>query len=159
MTARASFRDTIEAMSDDERIAAINAVQAGRWDLDALRSGVSVCVVLAVPFRILASLVGSDSGGLNLLFFFIYLVVFVIGSGCAAWVQRTGTPLSHALVTALGTALAVEALFVVIRLVRGTSVPWFGVAFTMSLIILCGTIGGFLGNRLQLRGFVPSSRR
>lgn len=141
-----------------ERLARIQAVLPGRWDRDALRAGAAVCVVLAVPFRVLAAVVGSDSGGLNALFFFVFLLFFVIGAGSAAWVQRSGTPMSHALVTALGTYVLVEAVFVVVRLVRGTDVPWSGIFVALSLVLLCGLIGGFLGNRLQARGFRPSGR-
>ena len=134
---------------------------AGRpgWDRDALRAGASVCVTLAVPFRILAALAGDDSAGIGALLFFIYLVIFVIGAGCAAWVQRVGTPMSHAVVTAVVTALVVEAVLVVIRLARGSEVPWFAIAFTMSLIVLCGMIGGVLGSRLRARGVLPSSQQ
>lgn len=144
---------------NDDRIARIESVLPSRWDVDALRAGASVCVALAVPFRILAAVVGGDSGGLNALFFVIFLFFFVIGAGCAAWVQRSGTPMSHAIVTALGTYAVVEVVFVVVRLVRGTEVPWFGIVFTSTIILVCGVIGGFLGNRLQARGVMPSSRR
>lgn len=146
-------------MTEDDRVAQIESVLDQRWDVDALRAGASVCVTLAVPFRILAAVVGSDSGGLNALFFVLFVMFFVIGAGCAAWVQRTATPLSHALVTAIGTYLAVETAFVVVRLVRGTAIPWFAIFFTMSVISAAGLVGGFLGSRLQSRGFVPSSRR
>lgn len=143
---------------DQARLAAIEAVMPGRWDRDALRAGASVCLVLAVPFRVLAAVVG-DSGGLNALFFVIFLAFFVIGSGCAAWLQRTGTPMSHALVVAIGTYLVSEAVFVVIRLIRGTEVPWGAMVLTLSIVSVCGVIGGFLGNRLQTQGVQPSSRR
>lgn len=143
----------------DKILATTRPGSTGRWDLDALRAGAGVCLVLAVPFRILAAVVGGDSGGLNALFFVIFLFFFVIGAGCAAWVQQRGTPLSHALVTATGTFLVVEAVFVVVRLVRGTDIPWFGVFFTLTVVVVCGLIGGFLGNRLQARGVVPSVRR
>lgn len=146
-------------MSEDDRIAKIDAVLPQRWDVDAIRAGAAVCVTLAVPFRILAAAVGSDSGGLNALFFVLFVAFFVIGAGCAAWVQRTATPLSHALVTAIGTYVAVEIVFVIVRLVRGTSIPWFAIVFTLSVISAAGLLGGFLGSRLQAQGFVPSSRR
>lgn len=87
---------------DAARLAAIGAVLPERWDREALRAGISVCLVLAIPFRLLAALVGGDSGGLNALFFVLFLALFVIGAGCAAWVQRSGTPMSHALATAIG---------------------------------------------------------
>lgn len=146
-------------MSEDDRVARIEVVASQRWDVDALRAGASVCVTLAVPFRILAAVVDSDSGVLNALFFFLFVTFFVVGSGCAAWVQRTGTPLSHALVTAIGTYVLVEIALVIVRLARGTAIPWFPIFFTLSVISAAGLVGGFFGSRLQAQGFVPSRRR
>ncbi len=146
-------------MTEDDRIAQIEAVLPQRWDLDALRAGASVCITLAVPFRILAAVVGSDSGGLNALFFVLFVTFFVVGSGCAAWVQRAGTPLSHALMTAIGTYTVVEAAFIVVRVARGTDIPWFAILFTFSVVSAAGIVGGFFGSRLQAQGFVPSNRR
>lgn len=131
----------------------------GRWDVDALKAGAGVCLLLAIPLTLVASFVDSDSSGVNALFFFGAMAGFVIGGGCAAWVQRTGTPVSHGIVTAIGAYLAAQTVFVVIRLVRGESVNWFGVFFTLSLVTLAGLAGGLLGSRLQAQGFVPSSRR
>ena len=41
---------------------------------------------------------------------------FLVGAGCAAWVQRVGFPLSHGLVTAGGTYAAAQAVFITVRL-------------------------------------------
>lgn len=147
------------AMHDDDHVARIERVLPQRWDVDALRAGAAVCATLAVPFRIVAAIVDTESGAFNALFFVLFVGFFVVGAGCAAWVQRTGTPLSHALVTAIGTYALVEIVFIVIRLVRETQVPWFSIFFTLSVISAAGVIGGFLGSRLQAQGFVPSSRR
>ncbi|MFK7918884.1 MAG: hypothetical protein AB8G14_12465 [Ilumatobacter sp.] len=146
-------------MTQDDHVAKIDAMLPGRWDVDALRAGASVCLVMAVPFRVIAAVVGSDSGGLNALFFLLFVAFFIIGSGCAAWVQRTGTPLSHALVVAIGTYVASEMVFIAVRFIRGTSIPWFTLFFTLSIISAAGLIGGYLGNMIQRNGFVPSSRR
>lgn len=145
-----------DGRSDLEKI---EAVLPGRWDPVAIRAGASVCIVLAVPFRVLAAAVGGDSGGLNAFFFVVFLFFFVIGSGCAAWVQRSGTPMSHALVTAIGTYVVVELVFVVVRAVRGTEIPWSGIMFTSMIVLTCGIVGGFLGNRLQASGVRPSIHR
>ena len=134
-------------------------VPTGRWDADALKAGAGVCLLLAVPLTLVASFVDSESSGVNALFFFGAMAGFVIGGGCAAWIQRTGTPVSHGIVTAIGAYLAAQLVFVVIRLARGESVNWFGVFFTLSLVTLAGLVGGLLGSRLQSQGFVPSSRR
>ena len=131
----------------------------GRWDADALKAGAGVCLLLAIPLTLVASFVDSESSGVNALFFFGAMAGFVIGAGCAAWIQRTGTPVSHGIVTAIGAYLAAQAVFVVIRLVQGETVNWFGVFFTLSLVTLAGLVGGLLGSRLQSQGFVPSSRR
>lgn len=143
------------AMSDDDRLARIEAVTGARWDLDALRSGAAICLVLAIPFTVL----GLVSDGARVISFFGAVVGFIIGSGSAAWAQRCGTPLSHALVTAIGTYVAAQSVFVVLRLVTGRDVNWFGVFFTLSIVSFAGIVGGFLGSRMQAKGFVPSSRR
>jgi hypothetical protein len=135
----------------------INAVLPGRWDWQALRAGAMVALFFAVPLTIVAAIVDSDSGGLNALFFFGAMFGFILGGGCAAWVQRAGTPLSHGVVSAAGTFLAAQAVFVAIRLVGGDTVNWFSVFFTLGLVSVAGMFGGVLGNRLQQRGFVPSS--
>lgn len=127
----------------------------GRWDLDALRAGGLICLVVAVPLTIVASIVDSDSGGLNALLFFGALFGFVLGGGCAAWVQRSGTPISHAMVAAAGAYLIAQLVFVVVRLLRGDDVDWFGIFFTLSLVLGAGLVGGVLGRRLIDRGIRP----
>ena len=84
---------------------------------------------------------------------------FFLGGGCAAWVQRRGTPLSHSVITTLVAYVGAQTVFVLIRLLRGDSVNWFGVFFTLSLVILAGVVGGVMGSRLQAQGLVPSRHR
>ena len=55
--------------------------------------------------------------------------------------------------------VAAQSVFVLIRLVSGETVNWFGVFFTLSLVILAGVAGGILGSQLQARGIVPSGQR
>ncbi len=143
---------------DEARLAKINAVLPSRWDPDALRAGAIICLVIAVPITVIAAIVDTDDSGLQAFFFFAAFGGFVIGSGCAAWVQRSGTPLSHALVTAVGTYFAAQAVFVIVELITGGDVNWFGVFFTGTLVAGAGLVGGFLGSRLQARGIMPSSR-
>ena len=132
---------------------------AGRWDVDALRAGIGVCLILAIPLTLVAAFVDSDSSGLNALFFFGAMFGFVLGGGCAAWVQRRGTPMSHGVLTTIVAYVGAQSVFILIRLVRGESVNWFGVFFTLSLVTLAGLFGGILGSQPQARGFVPSSQR
>jgi hypothetical protein len=129
-----------------------------RWDTAALRAGAGVCLLIAVPLTVIAAIVDSDDGGVQALFFFGAMAGFVVGGGCAAWVERRGTPISHSVVTTGGTYLATQALFVAIRVLSGRDVNWFGVFFTLGLVLLAGVIGGVLGARLQASGFTPSTR-
>ena len=79
----------------------------------------------------------------------------MLGAGCAAWVQRTGTPLSHGLVTAVGTYLVAQAVFV-----DHPPPPWprralVRVVFNLTVVLGAGLIGGLLGQRLRSRGVYP----
>ncbi|HSL73056.1 MAG TPA: hypothetical protein VK853_01225 [Ilumatobacteraceae bacterium] len=130
-----------------------------RWDGAAIRAGIGVCLLLAIPLTLVAAFLDSDDSGLNALFFFGAMGGFVLGAGCAAWIQDRGTPLSHGMVTAMVAYLGAQAVFVTIRLVGGDTVNWFGVFFTLSLVMLSGLFGGLLGSLLQARGIMPSSRR
>lgn len=131
----------------------------GKWDWPALQAGAGVCLLLAIPLTLLAAFVDSDNSGANALFFFGAMGGFVLGAGCAAWVQRTGTPISHGLVTAMSAYAAAQAVFITIRLIGGNDVNWFGVFFTLSLVVGAGLIGGLLASFLQSRGFLPSTQR
>ncbi len=134
------------------------AAGESRWDVAALRAGAGVCLLIAIPLTVIAAIVDSDDGAVQALFFFGAMGGFVLGGGCAAWVERRGTPISHSVVTAGGTYLAAQAIFVAIRLIAGDDVNWFGVVFTLGLVLLAGVLGGLLGGRLQATGFTPSSR-
>jgi hypothetical protein len=140
-------------------VGAGSAGSSGRWDVAAIRAGIGVCLLLAVPLTLLAAFVDSDSTGLNAVFFFGAMFGFILGGGCAAWLQRRGTPMSHGVGTTIVAYLGAQSVFILLRLVRGESVNWFGVFFTLSLVTLAGLVGGLLGSQLQARGLVPSSQR
>ena len=131
-----------------------------RWDLDAIRAGAMVALVFAVPFSIGGRIVADDDGDSTLLVWLNLAAVlgFVLGAGCAAWVQRKGTPLSHGLVTAIGTYLAAQVVFVLIRLIRGDDVSLFAILFNLTIVLGAGLLGGFLGSRLQRQGIRPRGR-
>lgn len=135
-------------------------IDAARWDTDAIRAGALVSLVFAVPFSIAARIAGDDdNSGLATGLVLGAIVGFTLGAGCAAWIQRRGTPLSHGMVTAGGTYLATQAVFIVVKLVRSDTVNWFSVFFNLSFVLVAGVIGGLLGQRLQASGFEPSSVR
>jgi uncharacterized membrane protein YfcA len=134
------------------------AVTSERWDVPALKAGGMVALVFAVPFSI-GSRWAADRDDSTLATFLVIGAVlgFVLGAGCAAWVQRVGLPLSHGIVTAVGTYLLAQAVFVVIRLARGGDVRWFALLFNLSVTVGAGLIGGVLGDRLRAKGFRPST--
>jgi uncharacterized membrane protein YfcA len=131
---------------------------SSRWDVDALKAGAGVSLVFAVPFAF-ASRWAADSrhdDTLALWFSIGALVGFVLGAGCAAWVQRVDFPLSHGLVTAIGTYVAAQAVFITIKLLRGGDVNWFASLFTLSAVTGAGLLGGLLGKQLHAKGVRPS---
>jgi hypothetical protein len=133
---------------------------AERWDVAAIRAGALVSLIFAVPLSIAARVAADgDNTGVAVGLVLGALVGFVIGSGCAAWLQQRGTPLSHGMVTAGGTYLAAQAVFVAIRLIRSDSVSWFALIFNLSFVLVAGVVGGVLGQRLQSSGFQPSGSR
>ncbi len=136
-----------------------SAGSSGRWDVDAIRAGIGVCLLLAVPLTLIAAFLDSDSAGLNAFFFFGAMFGFVLGGGCAAWIQQRGTPMSHGVATTIVAYVGAQTVFILVRLLRSEDVNWFGALFTLSLVMLAGVIGGILGSQLQARGFVPSSQR
>jgi uncharacterized membrane protein YfcA len=138
----------------------VAALVTGRWDWDAIRAGASVALVFAVPFSVAARWAADsrDDPGLAVWLSLGAVLGFVLGAGCAAWVQRTGTPLSHGLVTAVGTYLAAQAVFAVVRLARGQDVRWFAIMFNLTVVLGAGLVGGLLGQKLRSRGVMPGSR-
>jgi len=125
-------------------------------DVPALRAGGSVALVFAIPFSIGARLAAdNDDSGLAVWLTLGAIVGFVIGAGCAAWVQPLGTPLIHGIVTASVTYLLAQAVFVVVRLVRGDDVRWMALVFNLTVVVFAGLVGGMLGQRLTQQGFQP----
>ena len=129
-------------------------------DRAALRQGASVALVFAVPFSIGARIAadGSDDSPWALLLSLAALLGFTLGAGIAAWVQERGLPLLHGMVCAAGTYLAAQAVFVVVKLLRGGSVSWLGVFFNLTAVLFAGLVGGGLGSILRRRGLVPRGR-
>lgn len=133
-------------------------MNARRWDLDALKAGAMVSLVFAVPFSLGARWAADSRGDSTLAVWLSVgaIVGFLLGAGCAAWVQRLGLPLTHGLATAIGTYTAAQAIFIVVRLLRGSEVSWFAALFNLSVVAGVGLLGGSLGGRLRAKGFRPS---
>lgn len=131
-----------------------------RLDWPAVRAGAMICLVFAIPFSLAARWAAdSDNSGLAVVLTLGALAGFVVGAGVAAWVQRLGFPLVHGLVTASGTYVVAQAVFIAIRLFTGRDVHWFAALFNVTPVLFVGMIGGFLGQYLQSKGFTPSTKR
>ena len=112
--------------------------------------------MFAVPFSVAAAAAAdADHSTLAVWLTLGAIVGFVLGAGCAAWTQRAGTPLTHGIVAATATYLAAQAVFVLVRLVRGSDVHWFAIFFNLSVVAVAGLLGGVLGQRLRQRGSCP----
>lgn len=128
-----------------------------RWDAAAIRAGATVSLVLAVPFSVAARLLaGSDAAVLLVL---LAAVGFFLGGGVAAWHQTCGTPLSHALVTSAGAYVVPQAVFVLVKVLRGGDVNWSGVILNLIVVVSVGALGGIFGSTMRSRGVLPQGRR
>ncbi len=135
-----------------------SAADPGRWDFAAIREGASVIGAVAVPLAVIGRLAfdEGESNALASLLAMVTLTMFVIGAGVAAWRQSKGTPLSHGLVTSVGMFIVVQLIFAVIRLLGGNSLNVGRIMVSLTLTVLAGLIGGFLGSFLQSRGIRAS---
>lgn len=128
-----------------------------RWDRDAVVAGISVAAMIAVPAAIVGR-IGVDRDWDTVGILLVNLVMLgglFLGAGVAAWRQVVGTPLSHGLVVAIGSYVAIQAVFVVIRLLRGAEVRWGGIVGNVFLALGAGLLGGLAGQLLLSRGMTP----
>lgn len=130
-------------------------------DRSALKQGAWVALVFAVPFSIGSRLMADHdaSSPWTSVLWLAALAGFTLGAGIAAWTQRTGYPLLHGLVCAGGTYLAAQAVFIVVKLLRGGSISWIAVFFTFTIVLTAGLVGGSLGSALRKRGLMPTAER
>jgi hypothetical protein len=134
------------------------AVNESRWDWAAIRAGAALSLVFAVPLAIGARVAAdADDDALAVGLSIGATIGFLVGAGYAAWTQRVGFPLTHGLVTAGGTYVAAQAVFITVRLARGEDVRWFGALFTLTFVLFAGLLGGLLGQRLRSSGVEPST--
>lgn len=134
-------------------------IDPASWDRAALRDGISVAALGALPFGVIGRLlVGDDgNGGVLALFTVLVLVALVLGAGVAAWRQRVGRPLSHGMATALATYAAVQAVGLARKVLTSSDIRWGLIVSSLLLSLMAGTLGGLLGGYLQSKGV--TSRR
>lgn len=132
-------------------------------DLDwpALRAGGSVALVFAIPFSIAARIVADDdnSSGTATLLSLAAVLGFMLGAGVAAWTQRVQLPLKHGIICAVGTYVVAQAVFIIVRALRGDEIRWLAAIFNLSAVAVAGLVGGALGGMMHRRGVFPSSNR
>lgn len=124
------------------------------WDRHALRDGVSVAALGAVPFGVIGRLVVGEDGSRSVLalFTFLVLIALLMGGAIAAWRQNVGRPLTHGIATALVTFAAVQAIGILRRAIGGDDIRWGRILSTALLTLIVGTIGGLVGGFMQSRG-------
>jgi len=117
-----------------------------RLDTLALRQGVSVAVMFALPFGVAAAVVHDERKGLAVVLAVLALAGLFLGAGVAGWKQGRGTPLTHGIVTAVGVFAAIQAIGIVRRLIAGD--PLHGARILSSLVLsgLAGVLGGLVGS-------------
>jgi hypothetical protein len=131
-----------------------------RWDPPAIWAGALVALVIEVPAWIATSwALGAENWTLTAVFSMLQFLAFVLGGACAAWVQRLSLPLAHALVTAVGTYLALQVVISIIRIASGSGINIMNIVFFTTLALVAGAIGGALGSAMRRRGLVPSNQR
>lgn len=137
------------------------AVTSSNWDVPALRAGAMVALVFGVPFSVAGSIVNSNNSDSPLAPWLALgaLFGFLLGAGVAAWTQRKEMPLAHGIVCAVTTYVVAQAVFIVVKLIRGGEVRWMAAAFNLTAVLVVGLIGGMLGGMLHKRGVYPSTMK
>jgi len=143
------------------RSVANSPTTTSKWDVAALRRGGVVALVMGVPFSVAGTLVkDSDTNSALAPWLALGAVLgFVVGAGIAAWTQTKDMPLSHGIVCASATYILAQAVFIIVKLIRGGEVRWMAAAFNLTAVIVAGSIGGLLGAMLHKRGLYPSTMR
>ena len=131
-----------------------------RWDRDALRDGAGVAVVFAIPFAVLGRIALSEDWSTTIVAVCNLAMIggLVLAAGITAWRQRVGTPLSHGIVVAVLAYLLIQAVLVVVRLLRGADVEVAAILFNTAFALGAGFLGGLFGQVLLSRGITPPDR-
>jgi putative membrane protein (TIGR04086 family) len=129
-------------------------------DLDAVRKGVTVAAVIAVPVALLSIAVRPDdrpgqNRGAVAFFTVLVLGALVVGAAIAARRQQRGTPFLHGIVASAIVVIVLALVRVVRRAIQGHG-PGLSVMSNLLLGIVCGIVGGLIGGR---RGRSPASDR
>jgi hypothetical protein len=135
----------------------VAVIERAAWDGRALRDGVAVAALGAVPFGVIGTLIVGEGGssGVRGLLALGVLSGMVLGAGVAAWRQRAGRPLTHGMATAVVTFAAVQVVGVARRLVVSDDIRWGRIVSSAALTLVAGALGGLLGSVMLGRGVHP----
>ena len=119
-------------------------------DLDAVRDGALVAALIAVPAGVLAQVLDDEdatSNGWVSILALVVLLGLVIGAAVAAARQRTGTPLTHGILTAVGVFVVVQVIGILRRTLADDGITWSRIASSFLLSLMAGVVGGLIGSR------------
>jgi putative membrane protein (TIGR04086 family) len=121
-----------------------------RLDPRALRQGAVVAAVIAVPAGVIGRVLSDRSNPPDWLWVLVVVVLagLVAGAAVAASRQDRGFPLTHGVVTAVGVFVVVQAVGILLRLLRSDSISWSRVTSSLLLSLMAGMVGGLLGSAL-----------
>ena len=70
-----------------------------------------------------------------------------------------GVMVGAVIICAVGTYVVAQAIFIIVRAIRGNEIRWLAAFFNLTVVAVAGVIGGGMGGALRRRGFRPSSQR
>lgn len=115
----------------------------------AVVRGMAVAAVVAVPVGVASQRLAPGSGWAVVAF--AVIVVALVAGGFVAGRAGPRRALTHGALAGLGTYLAIQAVGVTARLIRGDSVTWSAIPFVAMLSTGCGILGGFLAEAVEHR--------
>lgn len=121
-----------------------------RFDLDALRRGIVLAAVVAVPFGLLGAFLDEDSP-VNALLSLAIMAGLITGAAHAAIVQKVGQPLTHGICAALGAMVIAQVIGLINRAATDQGFEGSRIISNILLTLIAGTIGGLIGSRRAAR--------
>ena len=128
----------------------------GRFDPDALRRGLVLAAVVAVPLGVAGAFVDRDSP-VNAVLSLAIMAALVAGAAHAAELQQVGQPLTHGICAALGAMVVAQVIGLVNRAVTGHDIEAGRIVSNVLLTLIAGTVGGLIGSRRAARKALEES--
>jgi hypothetical protein len=120
-----------------------------RFDRVALQRGLVVALVVALPAGVISGHVNKHST-VALVLFLAIMAALIVGAMVAAEQQRTGFPLVHGIIAAVGAVLITQVVGVIGRVISGSDIRAIYWVSNLLLGLIAGTVGGLIGSRRQV---------